>query len=229
MIVILIILFCSCTKVVNTGASPSNKAYVINLDLTAGGLPSNYSFIIVSSDLKSFLFNTPDTAYHAITSGATNFYIESYSNGTTINSNNITLSGNTYYSSLIYNQATGVPGIGVIKDDLTAPQSGYIKLRILYSVDNTVANTPAKISIVNQQTQDSIVNYNRTDLDFFRIQPLTNFTAIKAGLFSIYVDNTIIYYNLSLNNPKSIFTILVNKKASINSAYYYATNYFINK
>ena len=218
----------ACTKVVNNGtASPSDKTYFYNFDLT--GYPSPYSVIVVASDKSSYLFNPPDTSYHLIASGTTNFYIESYNNATTLNSNTITLTGNTYYTSLIYNQATGVPGISVIADDLSSPATGYCKLRTLYTILGNLPNTPAKISLVNEQTKDSIVNYNRTDIDFFRVQPLTNFTSIKAGTFSLYMDNVLAATGLPFNFSGKIFTVVIAKVPFSNGTTGYNIRYIANK
>gem|GEM_PF-2882846 len=226
--ILMVLFISSCTKVVNNGnVSPSSKAYVLYYDMSSG-LPN--SVVTIASDNSNYLSNPPDTVYHAITSGTANLYIESFNTGTIINSNTINLTGSSYYTALIYHQATGIPGISAITDDLSSPAAGYCKMRILYTLgSNTLINSPTKISIVNEQTQDSIVNYNRTDLDFFRIQPLINFTSIKAGTFSLYVNNSIITSGLPFNSYGKIFTVIVTQVPNLNGIPGFVVNYFANK
>ncbi len=194
----------------NTASNKPGKAYLRVFDFTAS-TPS-YSTIIIASDKKTYVY-TPgiDNNYYEIASGIDTLKALAFATGYIYAPIAVGLDSNTNYTSFIYNQTATLPAIGVIKDNLTAPATNYSKIRILFFVHPSATNNPTTLSISN--SKDSIFSYNRTSLDFFLIAPLTSFTNITSGIYTVAVNGST-FSNLITLKSGTIYTLIVRKTAS---------------
>ena len=214
-------LFVSCTKTVDSNVvTVYDKCYLKVFDFT--NTATTYSTILISPDKKSYVF-TPgfDTLYNEIPSGISIAKVEAFGTGYLYSPTSVNLTTGNYFTSFIYNQSNNIPGIGFIADDLTVPPPNYAKLRVLYFLSPGATNYPTNVGVAN--ATDTLMTYNRTDVDFVRIAPLTSFSNIKSSIYSVFANNSIIGL-ISLTGGR-IYTLVINKTANTIFAY----NLYINK
>ncbi|MBA4198067.1 MAG: hypothetical protein C0459_10990 [Chitinophaga sp.] len=216
------LLFSSCTKTVdsnNSGTTVTDKCYLKVFDFT--NTSTTYSTVIIGPDKKSYVF-TPgiDTLYNEIPSGISLAKVEAFGTGYLYSPTSVNLSTGNFFTSFIYNQSNNVPGIGFIADDLTIPPPSYARVRVLYFLSPGATNLPTNVGIAN--ATDTLMTYNRTDVDFVRVAPLTAFRPVKASIYSVYANNSVVGV-ISLTGG-SIYTLVINKIANTAFAYTLYTN-----
>ncbi|MBN8838250.1 MAG: DUF4397 domain-containing protein [Sphingobacteriia bacterium] len=209
----------ACTKVVVSGPDTiyTGKTNLKVYDFTTGTAVTTYSTAIVAPDNSSYVF-TPgiDTNYYSIPAGNLLVKALAYTTGYLYSPTTVALQNNSYYSSFIYNTNTSIPAIGFVKDDLSLPPTGYSRIRILYFVNTRVTNSPVTLGIYGNS--DTLFTYNRTDVDFLRIPPLTNYTNVHAGQYTAYINGINASASLNLLSGR-IYTLAISKNAAFDYSY----------
>jgi hypothetical protein len=185
----------ACSKTVQTLPTNSEPSYIKLFDVT--NAVNEYSVLFSNSNNNVFLY-TPslDTKYNAVTGGNSTVRIEDFRKDTFVNSVTVTLTAGKYYSGFIYNQSDNLPGIGFVTDSLGVPAKNYSNVRILYAIYSGNTNNPVNLAMVSPA--DSLFSYNRSDVDFLRIPPLSAFTSVKSGNFALFVDGNQIADGINL-------------------------------
>lgn len=209
----------ACTKVVVSGPDTiyTGKTNLKVYDFTTSTTVNNYSTVVVGTDNISYVF-TPgiDSNYYQISAGVNLVKALAFSTGYLYSPTTVALQNNSYYSSFVYNTITAYPGIAFVKDDLTLPPTGYARIRLLYFVKTGVSNPPVTLGVYS--ATDTVFTYNRTDMDFLRIAPLTNFTNVQAGYYTVYINGMNTAANLKLLSGR-IYTLAISKNAVSDFSY----------
>ena len=213
----------ACTKTIDTTTTTpiiTDKCYLKVFDFT--NTTTTYSTILIGPDKRSYVF-TPgfDSLYNEIPAGVSTAKVEAFATGYSYSPVSVNLTTGNFFTSFIYNQSNNIPAIGFIADDLVIPPPNYTKLRVLYFLSPGANNYPTNIGIAN--ATDTLMTYNRTDVDFVRIAPLTVFSNIKASIYSVYANGNVIGTVQLLSGR--IYTLVINK--ATNSFFVY--NLYTNK